>query len=90
MSDMSFIDRCLRGVALPDQIDDYVERWHEGQLGKDLELRELLGMSKHEYAIWMRDANSIYSIIEAKRTKRPIGFYSGLFLHASCRSGRKH
>lgn len=69
---VTFIDQCLRGTALPDEIDDYVEKWHEGEIGQDLELRELLGMNSHEYAIWMRDANAIYSIIAAKRNKRPV------------------
>jgi hypothetical protein len=68
----TFIDQCLRGTALPDEIDDYVEKWHDGEIGQDLELRELLGMDRHEYAIWMRDANAIYSIIAAKRNRRPV------------------
>ena len=69
---ITFIDQCLRGAALPDQIDDYIEQWHEGQIGEGIELRELLGMSKREYAIWMRDASTINVIIAAKRQKRPI------------------
>jgi hypothetical protein len=72
----TFIDRCLRGTALPDQIDQYVEKWHDGEIGQDVELRELLGMDRHEYAIWMRDANAIYGIVAAKRNKRPIEDYT--------------
>lgn len=69
---VTFIDQCLRGTALPDQIDQYVEQWHAGRLGEDVELRELLGMDKHEYAIWLRDASAINAIIAAKRNRRPV------------------
>ena len=41
----------------------YVARWHEGAVGRHMELRELLGMSKHESAIWIQDANAIEEIV---------------------------
>lgn len=66
----TFVDDCLAGVATLDKIDDYVERWHEGAIGHDVELRELLGMSKQEYAHWMQDANAIDEIIEARKSNR--------------------
>lgn len=69
---VTFIDRCLRGTALPDELDNYVDAWHDGDIGEDLELRELLGMTKHEYAIWMRDSHAIHGIIAARKSKRPI------------------
>lgn len=51
-----------------DEIDDYVERWHEGVIGRDMELRELLGMSKQEYACWIQDANAIEAIVAARKS----------------------
>jgi hypothetical protein len=68
---LTFIDRCLQGAAAPDQIDQYVALWHDGAIGHDLELRELLGMSRPEYALWLQDANAIHSIIAA-RQKPPL------------------
>lgn len=65
---VTFIDDCLAGAATVDEIDDYVERWHEGDLGRDMELRELLGMSKQEYACWIQDANAIGAIIAARKS----------------------
>jgi len=73
---VTFIDLCLRGTALPDQIDDYVDAWHDGEKGQDLELREFLGMTAHEYSIWMRDSNAIHAIIASKRSKRPVEDYT--------------
>jgi hypothetical protein len=67
---LTFIDRCLQGTAIPEQIDQYVALWHDGAIGHDLELRELLGMSQAEYALWMRDANAIQSIIAARQKPR--------------------
>lgn len=64
---MTFIDDCLAEAATLDGIDDYVERWHEGVIGRDMELRELLGMSKQEYACWIQDANAIEDIIAARK-----------------------
>lgn len=70
---MTFIDHCLAGAATLDEIDDYVERWHDGTIGHGMELRELLGMSKQEYARWMQDASAIEEIIAARKNNfRPI------------------
>lgn len=60
---MTFIDDYLAGATTVDEIDNYVARWHEGAIGRHMELRELLGMSKHEYAIWIQDANAIEEIV---------------------------
>ena len=65
---ITFIDQYLAGSATLDEIDDYVEQWHQGIIGQELELRELLGMSKQEYARWMRDADAICDIIATRRS----------------------
>lgn len=64
---VTFIDDCLAGAASLEEIDDYVERWHDGVIGRDMDLRELLGMSKQEYARWMQDADAIEDIIAARK-----------------------
>lgn len=65
---ITFIDHCLAGSATPEEIDDYVERWHQGVIGQEMELRELLGMSKPEYARWMRNADAIADIIASRQS----------------------
>jgi hypothetical protein len=68
---LTFIDRCLRGTATPDQIDDHVAQWHDGAIGSGLELRELLGMNRHEYGMWLQDAEAIHKIIAARQAQFP-------------------
>jgi hypothetical protein len=67
----TFVDQCLQDNATPDQIDAYVAQWHDGTIGTDLELRELLGMSPQEYASWMHDADAIHAILAARKNQIP-------------------
>jgi len=64
----TFVDRCLRGAAVPDEIDDYVEKWHAGTLGQGMELRDLLGMDRHEYTCWARDGRDARFIVNDRKT----------------------
>ena len=66
---MTFIDDYLAGATTLDEIGNYVARWHEGAIGRRMELRELLGMSKHEYAVWIQHANAIEEIIAARKNQ---------------------
>jgi hypothetical protein len=43
-----FISLALAGVVMPDEIDDYVDRWHQST--DSLPLHEYLGMSPDEAA----------------------------------------
>jgi hypothetical protein len=60
----TFIELCLEKKASPDQVDDFVERWHNSP-GKGVELREYLGMTREEYADFMRDPASLYKTLYA-------------------------
>lgn len=63
----SFMDRCLRGAAVPAEINAYVEDWHAGTRGVGVALHDLLGLSPAEYGRWMRDSRSIYAIVTERR-----------------------
>lgn len=63
----TFIARCMRGAATPTEADIYVERWHQGELGAGVSLRELLGLSESEYARWMREPREMYTILSERR-----------------------
>lgn len=76
MTTQNFIDLCISGDALADQIDDYVERWHANEVGQSLELSEFLGMDDHEYAIWMRDSKAIYGIIKAHKFHKSVDIFT--------------
>ena len=59
----SFIEKCLSGDALPDEIDDFVDRWHEGD--SDLPIHEYLGMTRDEYLSWVKDPSVLLHIVSA-------------------------
>jgi hypothetical protein len=60
-----FVDLCLRGDALADEIDDFVDRWH-GSDSKE-ELSEFLGFTPEEYALWVERPNYIDFIFYARK-----------------------
>lgn len=65
MSERPFMDLVLRGEILVDEIDDFVERWHNSDSNDDL--HNYLGMSFEEYSLWASDAEAIFTIITARR-----------------------
>ena len=64
----TFIQLCLEKKASPEDVDDYVDRWHTSEGGFGLDLREYLGMNKEEYAEFMRDPASLYKTLYARMT----------------------
>lgn len=65
-----FIDLCLAGHALPEDIDDFVDQWHDSD--STLPLSEYLGMSSDEYESWLHAPDTLNSIITARVTKVPL------------------
>ena len=61
-----FIDACLNGEAVLDDVEDYIEYWHTHKT--DVELHEFLGMTSHEYANWLKDGEDtiLHDIIETR------------------------
>lgn len=62
---MSFIQLCLSGDVLAEEIEEFVEDWHEGRAGADQELHEFLGMNWDEYAIWATNPSILPFILSA-------------------------
>lgn len=63
----TFIDKVLAGQAKPEDIDDYVDRWHETDQGKHLFLYNYLGMTQDEYAAWVKWPLTLESILNERR-----------------------
>lgn len=61
-----FIDLCVQGHALPDDIDDFVDEWHDSN--SDVSLSEYLGLSSDEYESWVHAPDTLHSIITARIT----------------------
>lgn len=59
----TFIDKCLVGDLLLDELDDYILEWKNSD--SSLELHEHLGFTENEYRLWVDDATTINLILYA-------------------------
>lgn len=57
----NFIEKCLLREAKPEDIDDFIELWHEDPGAQPL--HDFLGMTRNEYAFWIADAAILPTII---------------------------
>jgi hypothetical protein len=65
----SFVDLCVSGSALTEQIDDYIEEWHnDSKTTKSL--HEFLGMTKDEYGCYLANHEILPYIIYAHKHKQ--------------------
>ena len=62
MSNKKFIDAVIIGDALIDEIDDYIDVWHNED--SKLEIYEFLGMTQREYRLWVEDESFLKEIIK--------------------------
>ena len=69
MSDR-LIDLLLRGQAFLEDIDDYVDEWHESST--DESLAAYLGMARNEYALWVEQPDSLRLIVAAREEEQPV------------------
>jgi len=69
---MNFVEKCLAGESLADEIDDYISEWHEGA-GEDQELHEYLGLTWEEYSLWGTRPSILSSILSSRRKNIPFG-----------------
>jgi hypothetical protein len=62
----NFVEKCLAGLALANEIDDYVDMWHTGS--HDMQLHEFLGMSWEEYALWVEQPKALGAILQSRHS----------------------
>jgi hypothetical protein len=67
----SFIEKCVLGEVLLEEIDDFVERWHSGH--SELPLHSFLGMTRSEYSLWVADPAVLPFIVTAHKTDQDVG-----------------
>ena len=67
---ITFIEKCLSGDALYEDIDDYVDIWHDSNSTD--ELYEFLGMTRQEYWLWVRNPDILPQIVQAHKEKLDI------------------
>ena len=65
-TESNFVARCLAGDALVDDIDDYIDRWHDGEGSPDESLAEFLGFTDEEYKLWAENPDFLPFILNAR------------------------
>ena len=64
----TFLDSCAAGKAKPEEIDDWIDYWHESD--KDLgQLHDYLGMTLQEYSLWAHSPGIIHVFIESRKAR---------------------
>jgi hypothetical protein len=66
----SFIELSVRRDVSPDDIDDFIDAWHETPGNQSL--REYLGMDASEYSLWVRVPDALAYIIQARQDQVPL------------------
>ena len=65
-SEKTFVAKCLDGEALLEDIDDYVDLWHEGAGNPGESLSGFLGLTDDEYKLWAEKPSFLPFIFDAK------------------------
>ena len=70
----SFFELYSQGAASPDNIEDYIDRWHNSykEHEKYPPLHEYLGLSREEYEVWLYDPFSLPCILLARQSDRSL------------------
>lgn len=66
----SFIELCLSGDVGLEDIDRFIEDWHKSSRGGSL--ASYLGLSDHEYALWVERPGVLPFILLARRYELPL------------------
>ena len=66
----TFVSLALSGEVIFDEIDDFVEAWHESDSKADL--ATFLGFTQEEYALWVSVPDSVGLILSARYEERPL------------------
>ncbi len=63
----SFLISCARGKAKPEDIDDWIDAWHEADTGMDLP--EYLGLSELQYRLFVLGRLNIHTLVAESAQK---------------------
>lgn len=61
----TFLGQCVAGTASVDDVDDWIDRWHEGD--SDKSLHDYLGMTWEEYSNFALSHDALKHIVEIRR-----------------------
>lgn len=63
-----FLDDYTHGKATVEEIEDYLDKWHEGN-GYGVSAYEFLGLTKQEYFAWAEDPGKFKAAFERKHRR---------------------
>jgi hypothetical protein len=61
----TFMELCLRGEVVQDEIDDFIDLWHEEE-HDERPLHEFLGMTRQEYDLWVEQPGALRLILAVR------------------------
>lgn len=70
MSHETFVAACLAGRALLEDVDDWIDAWHDGPSTTDLDT--FLGFEAAEGALFAERPEALRFIIASRRLRRPV------------------
>jgi hypothetical protein len=62
----TFVDAVLAGCALPADIDDYIDAWHDTSDVPN-SISEFLGLTPDEYSLWVEHPESLRFVFAARK-----------------------
>lgn len=66
----TFLHKFLTESTQPDEIDDFIDQWHEQSDPFDTRsLNEYLGLSKEQYALFVTDPQALFSSLQEEFEK---------------------
>jgi len=66
----NFIESCISGLVLLEEIDDWIDKWHDNSQG--MELHEYLGMNWEEYSSWISMPEILPFIVTAHKDNKKV------------------
>lgn len=72
MDNRTFLEQYLAGEAVPEDIDDFVSRWHDDAdiYQRYPQLHKYLGLTWDEYASWVDHPPALLSILRDYMSKK--------------------
>ena len=69
---LAFLDLYTEGKVSAQQIDDFIDAWHESDDTEQRPLAEFLGMSEDEYSVWLASHKALPLLVAARRDGRSV------------------
>lgn len=83
---VAFIDKLIADTVSVDDLDDFVDEWHEFASSHHVPLHTFLGLSFREWGVVFREPSALKYVVEARKA----GTETVFPLIIDCACGRDH